>query len=31
LFALWAAAHLIVIGTLGGAIFTGAFSGCAVG
>jgi uncharacterized membrane protein len=24
-FALWAAAHLIVIGTLGGAIFTGAF------
>ena len=24
-FALWAAAHMIVIGTLGGAIFTGAF------
>lgn len=29
-FALWAAAHLIVIGTLGGAIFTGAFLAVAV-
>lgn len=29
-FALWAAAHMIVIGTLGGAIFTGAFLAVAV-